>query len=668
MRLMRPMITEQGCLKCHAKQGYKAGDLRGGISVSIPMAPIQAIARGHALTLAAGHFILWLLGVGGISLGGQRLKHRIQEHKYAEEQIEKLAKFPSENPNPVLRISGDGTILYANQASGPVLETWECRKGERIQEPYRQRLKEAFDSGKAYNFEFSCRNGQIFSVTLSPVAQSGYANVYGLDITDRKHAEEELKRQRYYLAKAQEMGAIGTWDLDIKKNKLVWTDENYRIFGLPSGTELTYEIFLNCVHPDDREYVDKKWKAALDHKPYDIVHRVVVDGQVKWVREKAEVEFDEEGNCVRGIGFTQDITERRQAERKIENLAKFPSENPNPVLRISGDGTLLYANHTADSIIQEWGCQTGQTVPDKWRKTTVGVLANKRPKRIEYRHDGKVFAFLVVPVIEAGYVNLYGRDISDRKAAEGELRKHRQHLKKLVETRTVELREAIEQLMGEIEGRKQLEREILDISERERRRLGEELHDSLGQQLTGIAFMIKVLEQKLAETSPNEVADVEEIAKLVGQATDQARGLARGLHPMGLGAESLMSSLEELARQTRELIGVRCFFRCDEAVKVDDADMAVHLYRIVQEAITNAIKHGRAKNIEIVLACGEDKCMLKVKSDGRDFPKEFEARNTGMGLQIMDHRVDLIGGSLDVHAGDEGGTILTCTFPNKNRG
>ncbi|MHC4721215.1 MAG: sensor histidine kinase, partial [Planctomycetota bacterium] len=188
------------------------------------------------------------------------------------------------------------------------------------------------------------------------------------------------------------------------------------------------------------------------------------------------------------------------------------------------------------------------------------------------------------------------------------------------------------------------------------------------QQLTGIAFMIKVLERKLTESSPNEVADVVEIAKLVEQATDQARSLARGLHPLDLGAESLMSSLEELARQTRELIGVRCFFRCDEAVKVDDAGVAVHLYRIAQEAVTNAIKHGKAKNIEIALVCDKDTSVMTIRNDGLDFPKGFEARGTGMGLQIMDHRVDLIGGSLDVHAGDEGGTILTCTFPNHNRG
>ncbi len=138
-----------------------------------------------------------------------------------------------------------------------------------------------------------------------------------VDITKRKQAEAELELQRYYLARAQEIGSIGTWDLDIKKNELIWTDENYRVFGVPLGTELTYETFLNCVHPDDRQYVEKKFNAALNREPYDIEHRLLVDGKTKWVREKAELEFDENAVCVRATGFTQDITEKKLAEQEL---------------------------------------------------------------------------------------------------------------------------------------------------------------------------------------------------------------------------------------------------------------------------------------------------------------------------------------------------------------
>jgi PAS domain S-box-containing protein len=133
----------------------------------------------------------------------------------------------------------------------------------------------------------------------------------------RKQTEERLKTQQYYLEKAQEMGRIGTWELDIRKNILTWTDEHYRIFGIPTGTDLTYERFLGCIHPDDRAYVQERWSAALNHVPYDIEHRLIVDGRIKWVREKAEVAFNEQGVAVKGIGFTQDITEEKAHQEKV---------------------------------------------------------------------------------------------------------------------------------------------------------------------------------------------------------------------------------------------------------------------------------------------------------------------------------------------------------------
>jgi signal transduction histidine kinase len=261
----------------------------------------------------------------------------------------------------------------------------------------------------------------------------------------------------------------------------------------------------------------------------------------------------------------------------------------------------------------------------------------------------------------------YCIDITDRKRAEEDLRKYREHLEELVETRTGELTQANRQLLQEIEARKGLEKEILNVSEQERRKIGEELHDSLGQQLTGVAFMTKVLEQKLAKKSLNEAADVAEIAQLVNQATNQARSLAKGLHPIDLDTGTLMSTLQDLAESTETLFGIHCTFKCDKRIRVDNPEVAVHLYRITQEAITNAIKHGKAKNIQIDLAYEVNKSVLTVRSDGIDFPKEFEARHTGMGLQIMDHRADIIEGSLDIRKGPKGGTIMTCTFPIKRQ-
>jgi PAS domain S-box-containing protein len=137
------------------------------------------------------------------------------------------------------------------------------------------------------------------------------------DVHDLKVAEAALRQSREDLSRAQEVGQIGSWRLDVGKNVLTWSDENHRIFGVPSGTPLTYEKFLDIVHPDDREYVDTRWKAGLGGEPYDIEHRIVVGGDVKWVREKAYLEFDEVGRLLGGFGITQDITQLKQAETDL---------------------------------------------------------------------------------------------------------------------------------------------------------------------------------------------------------------------------------------------------------------------------------------------------------------------------------------------------------------
>ncbi|RPI64664.1 MAG: PAS domain S-box protein, partial [Planctomycetaceae bacterium] len=142
------------------------------------------------------------------------------------------------------------------------------------------------------------------------------------DITDRKLAEESLRQSLEHLDRAQAVGQIGNWRLDVGKNVLTWSNENHHIFGIPKGTQMTYETFLATIYPDDRQYVDIKWKAALAGEPYDIEHRIIAAGQVKWVREKAYLEFDDTGKLLGGFGITQDITDRKQAEEELRQATE----------------------------------------------------------------------------------------------------------------------------------------------------------------------------------------------------------------------------------------------------------------------------------------------------------------------------------------------------------
>lgn len=153
-----------------------------------------------------------------------------------------------------------------------------------------------------------------------------------MNITERKRAEQALKDSQNDLNRAQAVARTGSWRLNVQRNELLWSDETYRIFGIPKGTSMTYESFLAAVHPDDRDYVNQKWQAALKGEPYDIEHRIVSDGKVKWVREKAELEIDEHGSLLGGFGTVQDMTERKQIENALretrdylENLLNYAS-------------------------------------------------------------------------------------------------------------------------------------------------------------------------------------------------------------------------------------------------------------------------------------------------------------------------------------------------------
>jgi len=209
---------------------------------------------------------------------------------------------------------------------------------------------------------------------------------------------------------------------------------------------------------------------------------------------------------------------------------------------------------------------------------------------------------------------------------------------------------------------KRLEKEILEISDREQRRIGQDLHDGLCQQLAAIELMNQVLEQKLAGRSKSDAARVREIAGYVRDAIGQTRSLARGLSPVTLESEGLRSALHELAANTEKMFGVACHLTGEPPLLMHDHAAATHLYRIAQEAVSNAIKHGRAKRIVITLREAGERFVLSIKDDGVGLAKAA-APGKGMGLRIMRYRAGMIGGSLMVERDLDGGTSVVCSVP-----
>ncbi|MBB5347828.1 PAS domain S-box protein [Desulfoprunum benzoelyticum] len=201
---------------------------------------------------------------------------------------------------------------------------------------------------------------EIFVINSASPIHDGKGAIVGSavaiqDITEMKQAELALRQKEEDFARAQAVGSIGSWRFDVRRNVLIWSDETYRIFGIPAGTPLTYETFLSKLHPQDRAGVNSSWKEALRGKPYDVEHRIVVDDQVKWVREKAYLELDHENRVVGGFGITQDISERklveaalRQSEERYRLLAETMLQG---VVHQDGDGTIIAMNHAAENIL-----------------------------------------------------------------------------------------------------------------------------------------------------------------------------------------------------------------------------------------------------------------------------------------------------------------------------
>jgi len=217
----------------------------------------------------------------------------------------------------------------------------------------------------------------------------------------------------------------------------------------------------------------------------------------------------------------------------------------------------------------------------------------------------------------------------------------------------------------DITGRKELERRLLEVTDREQARVGQDLHDGLCQQLVGAAFVATLLKEDLATQSQNEAQRAAKIATLLNDAINQARNLARGLYPIKLETEGLLAALLELATNVTNQSKIACEVECPQPVSITDRAAATHLYRIAQEAVNNAVRHACARRIVIHLGHEDGDACLSVSDDGIGPPAETAA-SRGMGIRIMNYRSSMIGGALAIGPGARGGTIVSCIFDLKS--
>lgn len=481
------------------------------------------------------------------------------------------------------------------------------------------------------------------------------------EIAERKLAVEALSLREESLRQSEERFRLlveGTTDyaivmLDPKGRVMSWNAGAQRIKAYPAEDIIGQHVSTFYTDEDVQAGLpERHLQTALDEGRCEAeAWSVRKDGSKFWGNMIYSALRDAAGNLQGFSKITRDLTERRQAESALEESRHFVqriAEMMPSILYVHDlrEQRIIFVNRRIESILG-YG-------PEQVKELGMSLLRDRiHPDdraRIE-RVNEQIHTAEDGATIESEY---------RMRHANGEWRWL--HCRNTVFVRDAEGNPA--QILGtmqDITKRKRLEQEVVDVAAAEQRRIGQELHDGTGQELTGLCMLADNLTEALSEHSPPDAQFARRIAQGLRQALAQVRALSRGLIPVEVDAEGLMAALTELTTRISDLHGIHCIFECAEPVPVEDNYTATQLYRIAQEAITNAIKHGKPGAIRVSLEARGQYLTLKIADDGVGF-SPAQTNGDGMGLRIMSYRAGQIGAQFAIRPGSSRGAVVSCTL------
>jgi PAS domain S-box-containing protein len=424
-------------------------------------------------------------------------------------------------------------------------------------------------------------------------------------------------------------------------------------------------------------------RRVLRGQPVREIEHVQSQGR-RLVLDTLATPFRRDGRIVGILGFLIDVTEQRRGQealREAEERYRLAADATGVATwrtHVRPDGTFWTEGNVERLLgyrrekVGDWFARVPPAarpaVAKAWREVLTG---RKRVFHLEHpiRHrTGRLLWFEVHGRVVRGangrVSHIIGatRDITRRKRAEGSLRALAAQLEDRVAARTAALSRLNRRLEAEVTERKRLEQQMIEVSERHQRRIGQDLHDSLGQQLAGIAFLLGALSHTLSHRACQEATEARRIGGLLQETIRQVRTLSRGLHPVAPDGHGLADALEDLADTVRTTYRIPCRVQVARTALCRTERTAVNLYRIAQEAVHNAVRHGKPRTIHIRLAPARSGLRLTVTDDGVGLPVRL-GRRKGVGIPIMQHRAASLGARLAITRGARGGTVVRCDAP-----
>jgi PAS domain S-box-containing protein len=489
----------------------------------------------------------------------------------------------------------------------------------------------------------------IVTLTLSPVKDAASsvvgASVIARDVTERKHLEDQLRLQGLIAANMGE----GICLVRERDAAIAYANERFADMFRYDPAELVGQPVAVLNAPTDKSPQETATDIIRVLRETGIwrgeVQNVRKDGTRFWTYASVSTfEHPEYGTV--WVSLQSDITERKRMEAALRDseakLRAVVETAVDAIITIDEQGLIDSVNPAAERMF-------GYTVGEMIGRNVKMLM----PSPYREEHDGYLARYLQTG--EKRIINI-GREVQARRKdgftfpvdlAVSEFQDQNQRL--------------FTGMLRDISSRKQLEREVLEIATMEQRRIGQQLHDSTGQELTALGLLAQTLAETLEGQSTVEATLAAKVVQGLQRVLSQVRSFSRGLIPVEIDSRGLHAALTELASRTSELHGVTCTFEGEEHVPVEDNHTATHLYHVAQEAVTNALRHGRPSHITISLEGDARSLMLRVHDDGIGFPEE-PVNSKGMGLKIMRYRAGLVNARLTVERAEPTGTLVTCTL------